>query len=272
VLRRPLRAILLAGALVAVLASALGAYARDAILPRAEFGRRAASTLETPAVQDAIAGEVAGRFAAQTGLPGVFHGPLDAAVGVAVARPGLHAVVRDGAEVLQRRLLADPDRPVRLPLRGAEARVRRALERRVPAAAALPEVGDPVVTVTGAGSLGHALNAADRLGALLPAALVGAVALLGLAALLAPTGAAAVRATGIVLLVAGGVLLAGCVAGRAAAAAAAGADGGDRTIAAAVWDAFLGDLVPWAVGLGVAGVAGLLLAARRRPQYATDAR
>ena len=50
-----------------------------------------------------------------------------------------------------------------------------------------------------------------------------------------------------------------------------------RLYAAAVWDAFLGDLVPWAIGIGVAGVAVLLLSAvagarRRGRQYATDAR
>jgi hypothetical protein len=273
--RRGLRALLLLAALVAVLATVLGGYARHALVPASAFGNRAADTLDAPAVRTALAREVAGRLGAAVGLPAPLAGELGAAVRTATQRRGFRRVVRQGAETVHAQLLADPDRPVRLTLAGAEDQVRRVLERRVPAAAALPRVGDPVIAISDADALGHALNAADRLAALMPAALVAAIALFGLAALLAPGPRAALAGIGLTLLLAGAAVVAGTVVGRSAAVAAAPADA-PPGVAGAVWDAFLGDLRGWGVALALLGVAVLVAGAlaRRRGarQYVTAAR
>jgi hypothetical protein len=252
---------------VCIVAAVLALYARSAILDRGQFADRAVSAL----AQDEVGEEIAARFSA--GLiqrsPGLvtLRPALEAAAADVAASPSFAARFGAGVQGLHRGIFSADDPRPSLRVAGMTAQVQAAVARRTPVLAQRLPRGDPsLMSIGGSGRERLLLEAAARAGGssrVAPVALV-----LGLLGLLLVTLTARDRRrglwrSGVALAGSGGALLAAWIGARTLTLQGFDTSWGDGVVTT-IWDAYLGDLRTW--GLGVAGAGIIIAAGAARPE------
>ena len=242
-----------------IVAGVLALYARSAILDGDRFADRAVSALAQDEVDEEIAARFAGALVERS--PGLvtLRPALEAAAAEVAASPAFGARFGAGMRNVHRDIFGAGDPRPSLRVAGMTAQVQAALARRTPVLAQrLPPDADPSLMSMGSSGrerlLLEAAPRADGWSRLAPLALV--LGLLGLA-LVALTARDGLWRSGIALAGAGGALLAGWIGARTLTLEGFDTSWGDAVVKT-IWDAYLGDLRTWS--LGVAG-AGILIAA-----------
>lgn len=260
----------LAAGLLAVAAVVLGllggvsVYVRDQIVDERAFAQRAVAALDRDEVHDAIVGEVTAQVRER--VPGgvASDAQLQRIVGRVVDSRSFRRVFRLRALDANRVLFERGDASAAT-LRLGD--VMPAFDAVAPRLGALldPSATARLLTLRG-DSLGISMpriaDAADTLARVAPP--LAALALLG-SLLLASSRRGVLRILGAGALIAGALVLAGLSVGRSFALDAAEAGSGitvaqTRDAIGAAWDAYAGDLRPWAFGALAAGLLLTLLA------------
>ena len=229
---------------VAVLIGLPLTYAGHALSDTNQFSARATSLLARPSVRAVIATRVSQELVTSQHIPAAFTPLLDRAVGVAIGAPAFRPIFKAALADLHRSVFDQGSDTVTLRLANVGKVIEDALKQYSPALAAqIPRsVTDHVIEISG-GDFGQATRVAR--------AIAGA------------------HAVGVVLLVAGLLLLLGYLLSRSLVVNQF-APGDDRNAARAVWDVFLSGLRSDAVLLAGAGavvavVMWVLRPRRRRP-------
>lgn len=255
---------------VCIVAGVLSLYARSAILDRDRFADRAASAL----AQDEVDEEIAARFA--DGLiersPGLvtLRPALEAAAADVAATPSFAARFGAGVRALHRDVfLAGDPRPA-LRVAGMTEQVQAALARRTPVLAQrLPRDADPsLMSIGGSGRERVLLTAAARADGwsrLAPLVLVAGLLGLLLAALTARDRRRGAWRSGIALAASGCGLLAAWIGAQTLTLEGFDTSWGDAVVKT-IWNAYLGDLRTWSLGLAGAGIIVAACATRREPR------
>lgn len=260
----------LAAGLLAVAAVVLGllggvsVYVRDQIVDERAFAQRAVAALDRDEVHDAIVGEVTAQVRER--VPGgvASDAQLQRIVGRVVDSRSFRRAFRLRALDADRVLFERGDASAAT-LRLGD--VMPAFDAVAPRLGALldPSATARLLTLRG-DSLGISMpriaDAADTLARVAPP--LAALALLG-SLLLASSRRGVLRILGAGALIAGALVLAGLSVGRSFALDAAEAGSGitvaqTRDAIGAAWDAYAGDLRPWAFGALAAGLLLTLLA------------
>jgi hypothetical protein len=260
------RLTLLASA-VCIVAAVLALYARSAILDRGQFADRAVSAL----AQDEVAEEIAARFSTRL----IERSPelvtlrpaLEAAATDVTASPAFAGRFGAGVRELQRGIFTASDPRPSLRVMGMTAQVQAALARRTPVLAQrLPRDDPSLMSIGGNERERLLLEAAARAGGrsrLAPVALVLGLLGLLLVALTARDRRRGAWRSGVALAGSGGVLLAGWIGARTLTLEGFDTSWGDAVVKT-IWNAYLGDLRAWS--LGVAGVGIIIAAAAAGPE------
>ena len=260
------RLTLLASALC-IVAAVPALYARDAILDSDGFADRAVTAL----AQDEVDEEIAGRFATRLieRSPGLvtLRPALEEAAADVAASPSFAARFGAGVRGLHQDIFsADDPRPA-LRVAGMTAQVQAALARRTPVLAQrLPHDADPsLMSIGSSGRERFLLEAAPRArrwSRLAPVALIAGLLGLVLVALTARDRRRGLWGSGVALAGAGGALLAGWIGARTLTLEGFDTRWGDAVVKT-IWNAYLGDLRTWSLGIGSAGL--LIAAGAARP-------
>jgi hypothetical protein len=259
----------LLASVVCIVAAVPALYARSAILDRGQFADRAAGTL----AQDEVADEIATRFA--TGViqrsPGLvtLRPALEAAAADVVQSPRFAAEFGAGVRELHRGVFTGSDPRPSLHVPGMAAQVQAALAQRTPVLALrLPRAANPsLMSIGGNGRERALLRAAPHAAALArlaPIALVLGLLGLLLVALTAGDRRRGLWAGGVALAAAGGALAATWMGARTLTLEGFDTSWGDAVVKT-IWDAYLGDLRTWSLGLAGAGI--VVAAAAARPEH-----
>lgn len=256
-----------------IVAAVVALYARSAILDPGRFADRAVGAL----AQDEVADEVATRFSdgvIERSPPLVTMRPaLDAAATDVTAGPQFATAFEAGMRGLYGGVFGGGDPRPGLVVPGMAAEVRTAVADRAPVLARrLPIDADPSLGSIGGSARERGLLdiAARADGATRLAPIVLVLGLLGLllVALNAHDRRRGVWASGLALAAAGGALVAGWTASRTLTLEGFDTSWGDAVVKT-IWDAYLGDLRIW--GLGIAGAGILVAATAARPEHRTRA-
>jgi hypothetical protein len=263
---------LLAVAAACLLAAAVGAYARYAVLDEQAFADRAVRTLESDEVQREAAARMADQAVAQHPQLAVGEAAIEDAIVIGVIEdptfaPAFHAA----AAGMHRGIFDDADAPAALTIPGSGAALRAELVDRLPfLAPRIPRIADaPVLAVRDTGPEGVLRTMAPP-----AAALAGpATAALGLAGVLfllvalvvARDRRHAVWAAGLAVAAAGGLVAAGVTGAHDLLMEQFDTRYGDAVVTA-VWNAFMADLRLW--GLVACGIGLVAAAATGHPRPA----
>jgi hypothetical protein len=254
-----------------LLAAAVGAYARYAILDEQAFADRAVSVLDSGEVQSEAARRLADRAVSEHPELESRRATIEDAAATAVVRDDAFApAFRAAAIRMQRAIFSDADAPAQLIVPGSGAALRADVTQRLAVSGRrAPPFADPeLLAVRGSGFEG-ALRALAPPARALAVPLSAGLGVLALAFLV--TGVARARdrrralaGAALAVAAAGGVTAAGVIAGHEVLVSQFTSAFGDAVVTA-IWDAFLADLRRWAL---VAAAAALVVAAAvglRRP-------
>jgi len=253
-------------------------YAREEIVPPETFGDRGVATLDGATVRLAVRREIV----AAVGGGGTVQSQLKPVVNRVVKSNSFRNVFRRAAVRFNRALLVEERKNAQLDLRGVGGAVSAELEKDSPELAQLvpSDLNVDVITVKRDDIPASDNVTADfirMIGLLLP---LLAVILMACGVLLARNRPRALAAAGIATMVAGAALALLLLVARGLVVNARDSGAGRlnkeelRDAVGEIFDAFFGDLLVWAIGLGGIGlavlVAGLawsgLRASSRSPQ------
>ena len=239
-------------------------YTRVAVLDSDQFADRAVAALDAPAVRDAVAQQLTDEvvLAAERDLVAV-RPLVQAAAASVVGSAPFRALFRSAARDLHRTVFTRDRSTATATIADAGILLASALERLDPSAARrLPR--DLSARIAAGEQAVEALDAARRVEQVgwlaLGSALAAAAALAGAVALAVRRRRAVIHA-GVAIAVAGAIV---ALAQQIVRADVLGDVAADRAAAGEVWDAFLGDLLTWAlvtiaIGTVIAAAAASLL-------------
>jgi hypothetical protein len=255
---------LLAVAAACLLAAAIGAYARYAVLDEQAFADRAVQSLASDEVESEAAARIADRAVGEHPELAVGEAAIeDAVLSGVIEDPSFAPAFRTAAARMHRAIFDDRDAPAELTIPGSGAALRAELVDRLPfLAPRIPRIADaPVLAVRRSGPEGTLRRLAPPAAAL-AGPVTAALALAGLVFLLVAVAVAsdrrhAVWGAGLSVAATGGLVAAGVTGAHDLLMEQFDTRYGDAVVTA-VWNAFLADLRLW--GLAACGI-GLVAAA-----------
>jgi hypothetical protein len=254
----------------------IGAYGRHVVLDEPQFADRAAGALASDEIDEEIGARVAKEIV--TDHPRLASGQvaLEDAVADRVARdPAFRAEFRTATARLHRALFTDADADASLVLRGSGAAVRRGMADRLHVPLSdVPSFEDLTLLSIGGNRREHALRElAPRARDLALRLTIGfAIAGLGLLALgfaRAPDRRSGAWSAGLAVAAAGGVVAAGLTAALDVVLTHFDTGFGDAVVRQ-IWNAYLGDLRMWSLGVAAAGL--VVAAVAGGPRLSLDVR
>jgi hypothetical protein len=265
--RRVARWAVPAVAAACLLVAGIGAYARYAIFDEGNFATRAAGTLSSDEMRQAVAERVAGRVvAARPELTADQPALEDSAFALTAGLP-FQLAFQTSAARLHQVLFADAGTPASFIVAGSGAGLRQELESRM--AGDVPRLSDQSLMAIGTNDREHALRelAPRARRADLPLTIgfaIAGLALLALAVALAGTRRRGVWAAALAVAAAGGLAATGVIAGRDVVLSHFDTSFGDAVVGQ-VWGAYLGDLRTWGLAVCAAGLVVAAAAGGPRP-------
>ncbi len=254
-----------------LLAAAVGAYARYAILDEEAFADRAVSVLDSGEVQSEAARRLADRTVSEHPELESWQTRIEDTAAIAVVRADDFApAFRAAATRMHRAIFSDAHTPAQLIVPGSGAALRAEVTQRgvLPGGRA-PRFADPELLAVRHWGFEGALRALAPPARALAVPLSAGLGVLALAFLV--TGVARARdrrralaGAALAVAAAGGAIAAGVIVGHEVLVGQFTSAFGDAVVTA-IWDAFLADLRRWAL---VAAAAALVVAAAvglRRP-------
>jgi hypothetical protein len=251
-------ALTLAAAAACLLVAAIAAYGQYAILDEGAFADRAVSTLKSDEVREEAAHRIAMRIVQQRPqlLPREAAIEEDASVQIA-DNPEYAQGFRSAAARLHHALFTDPGAAAALQVRGSGFSLRTRLQT-MPGLRDVPAIDDPALLAVETGGREGTLRrlAPPARVAAIPVAIVFGLAGLGLLAFgvaHAPTRRRGIWSAGVTVAAAAGLIAAG-VTGAADLVLHQVDTGFGDAVVRQVWDAYVGDLRDWALGIGAAAL------------------
>jgi hypothetical protein len=249
---------LMVTAAVCLVLGGLAVYARTAILDEDAFTQRAVGTLASDEVREEVAERLTVRLVNPQPALVRYRPVIEYEAHELAASPEFGGSFAAAARELQRSLF-DGYALASFDVGSAEARLKAMVIEREPRLRGSLDGVEPqhLMDLSGGGAEGelrHLAPSARRAAALGVPALVLALLLLGAGVLGAPDRRRALHAAALVVGATGGALVAGWSAARAFTLSLFDTSHGDAVVGT-IWDAFMGDLRLWALGLGAAGIA-----------------
>jgi hypothetical protein len=254
----------------------IGAYGRHVVLDEGQFADRAAGALASDEIDEEIGARVAKDIV--TDHPRLASGQvaLEDAVADRVARdPAFRAEFRSATVRLHRALFTDADADASLVLRGSGAAVRRGMADRLHVPLSdVPSFEDLTLLSIGGNRREHALRelappARDlALRLTIGFAIVG-LGLLALGFARAPDRRTGAWSAGLAVAAAGGLVAAGLTAALDVVLTHFDTGFGDAVVRQ-IWNAYLGDLRMWSLGVAAAGLVAAAVAGG--PRLSLDVR
>ena len=246
-----------------LLAAAVGAYARYAILDEQAFADRAVSVLDSGEVQSEAARRLADRTVSAHPELESWQTRIEDTAAIAVVRADDFApAFRAAATRMHGAIFSDSDAPAQLIVLGSGAALRAEVTERRAVPGRAPRFADPeLMAVRGWGFEG-ALRAFAPTARALAVPLSAGLGVLALAFLIAGVARAcdrrrALAGAALAVAAAGAAIAAGVIVGHEVLVGQFTSAFGDAVVTA-IWDAFLADLRRWAL---VAAAVGLVAAA-----------
>jgi hypothetical protein len=256
--RRRGSALILAAAAACLLVAGIAAYGQYAILDEDAFADRAVSTLHSDEVRQEAAHRIAMRIVQQRPELMPREAAIEADANAQITdNPGYAAGFWSAAARLHHVLFTDADAKAALQVRGSGFSLRTRLQT-VPGLRDMPTIGDPsllAVETTGREGALRTFAPPARVAAV-PVAIVFGLTGLGLLAFgvsRAPDRRRGIWTAGITIAAAAGLVAAG-VTGAADLVLHQFDTGFGDAVVRQVWNAYLGDLRAWALGIGAAAL------------------